>query len=173
MSVCAWISISVLLAFLGARPAAAECEREKAVAFVDVPPYHYAYDSLKRLRDQGIIRGTQSTEEDLIRNSVFQLYDGYVHRNTDWVSLFILNQPTDWRHAFEKVTLLRFFNMQFNIGKSGDARKVSYRSEVIFIIKDSSSVRTLRSNMAVSVRKVCGIWKIDYGTLGPQREIFF
>ncbi len=86
--------------------------QEGPVGFDDVPPWHWAYDSLQRLGAAGIMIGYPTSDRDRAINAVTQIYDAFAHAaHPDarfWAERFLITLPPTWPQPLQRSSLLSF-----------------------------------------------------------------
>src|SRR5438445_11090164 len=73
------LAAGLLLALIAATAPAGGSASAAAPSFPDVPPWHWAYDSLIQVRDAGLVIGYPAAPGALIETCVTQVYDAFAH----------------------------------------------------------------------------------------------
>lgn len=58
---------------------AATAQAQIPAPFVDVPPWHWAFEAVERGASTGIFRGYPIDDRERVVNAVTQVYDSFVH----------------------------------------------------------------------------------------------
>lgn len=139
--------------------------------FPDVPPWHWAYQSVRRDADAGLLLGYPTPAAELVENSLTQVFDGFVHPRTPgaqaWVERFTYNRPASWPGPFERSSITRFVLTGVKTAVTGDAATATFTASVT-----ARTGRATATPMRVGLRLIDGDWKIDYATLAGQNPNF-
>ncbi len=143
-------------------------------AFPDVPPWHWAYPALIKDRDAGLIIGYPTAPADLVKNSLFQIYDGFVHGRAagarDWVERFTYSRPAAWPAPLEHSPLAFFSLDPIAATVTGDTAVATFTATTT--VREGGGERTLRASMRVRLRLIDGDWKADYEMLAAGSPLF-
>src|SRR5713226_254166 len=94
----------VLLALVAGMVLAGASTGASAAPFPDVPPWHWAYDSLTKVHDAGIVIGYPAAPGALVETSITQVYDAFAHAAAPgaqaWAERFTYNRPAGWPAPF-------------------------------------------------------------------------
>lgn len=155
-------------ALLAAGRAAAQAP---AAPFPDVPPWHWAYQSVSRDTQAGLLAGYPAPPAELVENSLTQVFDGFVHARTPeaqaWVERFTYNRPASWPDPLERASITGFVLTGVTTSVSGKAATATFTASVT-----ARTARATTTPMRVGLRLIDGNWKIDYATLTRQNPIF-
>src|SRR5207302_10193327 len=98
------LAAGLILALIAATAPAGGSARTAAPSFPDVPPWHWAYDSLIQLRDAGTVIEYPAAPGELNEISITQVYEAFAHAGERgaqaWVERFTYNRPADWPAPF-------------------------------------------------------------------------
>src|SRR5574341_439824 len=87
--------IIVVLALVGLTSAAAFGQTPSA--FVDVPPWHWAFDAVQQGAAAGIFTGYPTSDQELVANALLQVYDAFAHAGhpsaRGWAEWVLINTP--------------------------------------------------------------------------------
>lgn len=101
---------ALALLLLGGTGAAARAQGLSP--FEDVPPWHWAFDAVQHLAQQGVVHGFPRNDRDLALNAVVQVFDAFVHARhpaaREWAEAFLTNLPAAWPRPLERSDLLGF-----------------------------------------------------------------
>lgn len=135
-----------------------------APSFPDVPPWHWAYDSLIRVRDAGIVIGYPAAAGELIEISITQVYDAFAHAGARgaqaWVERFTYNRPADWPAPFLRAHLAGFTLSRMRSAVTGEAASATFGATVT-----SRDGQSRSAQVRVQLRWRDGDWQVDYATL--------
>ncbi len=145
-------------------------------AFVDVPPWHWAFDAVQEGAAQGIFTGYPTNDRESVANAFVQIYDAFAHAQQpaarEWAEWFLTNTPPGWPLPLAHSRLVSFAleNLQVDVG--------SDQATAIFVavtaVRANGSVFTMRAPVqARAERDGSGHWRVDYATLATgQPQIF-
>ena len=145
--------------------------RAAAPEFPDVPPWHWAFDSVTKAHDAGILIGYPSPPEELIQAAITAVYDGFAHASSPgagaWVARFTYDRPADWPAALARARVATFALTQVRPFVSGSTATATYTARVT--IADG---RALTGPMRVRLRTNGEDWQVDYATLAEGSVLF-
>jgi hypothetical protein len=167
------LSVLVLLVLL---PSVALAQAPTS-AFEDVPPWHWAFQSVQELAQKGILQGYPKADYELALNAVAQVYDSFVHARhpaaRTWAERFLFNLPPNWPQPLERSNLLsfRFAETQVRLAPQGTV-SISLGARVR--IAGPPFAKIVQTRFGVKVAKDgTGRWRVDYASLAAaQPEIF-
>ena len=163
----------VLIAF-----AAGAAMAQTAPAFEDVPPWHWAFQSVQELAEKGILQGYPKADRELVLNAVVQVFDSFAHaRHPDsrnWVERFLFNLPSDWPQPLERSNLLSFHFTETQVRFVGLQGTVAVSFGARVSIAGPPFAKIVQTRFSVKVAKdSAGRWRVDYASLAAdQPEIF-
>jgi hypothetical protein len=145
--------------------------RAAAPAFPDVPPWHWAFDSVTKVHDAGIVIGYPSPPEELIQAAITAVYDGFAHAASPgaeaWVARFTYNRPADWPAPLTRARLAAFTLREVRAIVSGTTAAATYTAGVT-----TGDGRALMGPMHVRLRANGDDWQVDYATLAGASVLF-
>ena len=145
--------------------------RAAAAAFPDVPPWHWAFDSVTKAHDAGILIGYPSPPEELIQAAITAVYDGFAHASSpgaeNWVARFTYNRPADWPAALARARVASFALTGVRPSVSGSTATATYTARVT-----TADGRALTGPMRVRLRANGDDWQLDYATLAEGSVLF-
>jgi hypothetical protein len=158
------LAAGLILALAAGTTLAGGSARAAAPSFPDVPPWHWAYDSLIRVRDAGIVIGYPATAGALIEISITQVYDAFAHAGARgaqaWAERFTYNRPADWPAPFLRAHLAGFSLSPMQTVVAGEAASTTFDATVT-----SRDGQSRSAPMRVQLRWRDGDWQVDYATL--------
>lgn len=126
----------------------------------DVPPCHWAFDSVQRAA--GIFVGYPTTPREEAANAVVQLYEGLRCRSAEWVARFTFNRPPGWDRTIARARVVSVTVGDLALRLAPDSGTASYTVHLVF-----EGGRTHAEATRASLRLVEGRWLVDYATLPP------
>ena len=145
--------------------------RAAAPEFPDVPPWHWAFDSVTKAHDAGILIGFPSPPEELIQAAITAVYDGFAHASSPgaeaWVARFTYNRPADWPAALARARVASFALTGVRPFVSGSTATATYTAHVT-----TADGRALTGPMRVRLRANGDDWQLDYATLAEGSVLF-
>ena len=158
------LAAGVILALIAGTALAGGSARAATPSFPDVPPWHWAYDSLIQVRDAGIVIGYPAAPGELIEISITQAYDAFTHTGARgaqaWAERFTYNRPADWPAPFLRAHLTGFSLSRLQTRVSGEVASAVFDATVT-----TRDGRSLSAPMRVQLRLRDGDWQVDYATL--------
>jgi hypothetical protein len=159
---CAFVA-GILLAGGAARAAASP--------FPDVPPWHWAFDSVTKAHDAGIVIGYPASPEELVQAAITAVYDGFAHAGAPgaeaWVARFTYNRPADWPAPLTRARIAAFTLTEVRAIVSGSTATATYTARVT-----TGDGRALAGPMRVRLRANDDDWQVDYATLAAAGVLF-
>jgi len=164
--------IAVLAATLLLPPGAALAQAPPS-RFEDVPPWHWAYDAVRKLAENGIILGYPRDDRELALNAVVQVYAAFAHAAHPsaqaWAEAFLVNLPAGWPAPLQRSELTAFQLTGSQVRLDGPRGTVSVQSVVR--TRRAAGIRTQLT--ATVVRDDAGRWRVDYASLvRGQADVF-
>lgn len=145
--------------------------RAAAPPFPDVPPWHWAFDSVTKVHDAGIVIGYPSSPEELIRAAIAAVYDGFAHASSPgaeaWVARFTYNRPADWPAPLTRARVASFTLTEVRPIASGSTATATYTARIATV-----DGRVLAGPMRVRLRANDDDWQVDYATLASGSVLF-
>ena len=158
------LAAGLLLALIAATAPAGGSASAAAPSFPDVPPWHWAYDSLIQVRDAGIVIGYPAAPGELIEISITQVYDAFAHAGARgaraWAERFTYNRPADWPAPFLRTHLAAFSLSPMQTVVAGEVASATFNATITTRDGQSRS-----APMRVQLRRRAGDWQVDYATL--------
>ena len=158
-------ALVALILFAGAAARAA------APPFPDVPPWHWAFDSVTKVHDAGIVIGYPSPPEELIQAAITAVYDGFAHAASPgaeaWVARFTYNRPADWPAPLTRARVAAFTLTEVRAIVSGTTATATYTARVT-----TGDGHSFTGPMRVRLRGNGDDWQVDYATLSGASVLF-
>ncbi len=166
--------IVVVLALVGLTSAAAFGQTPSA--FVDVPPWHWAFDAVQQGAASGIFTGYPTSDQELVANSLLQVYDAFAHAGhpaaQEWAEWFLTNTPSGWPQPLLRSRLVRYALENIQVRVSGDHATVTFVSAVA--VRTDGGLSSVRAPAEAQADKDgSGHWRIDYATLVSGQPLLF
>lgn len=145
-------------------------------AFVDVPPWHWAFDAVQQGATAGIFTGYPTNDGELVANALVQVYEAFAHAGhpaaQGWAEWFLTNTPSQWPQPLRRSRLIGFALEDISVRVSGDHARATFIAAVA--IRTDGGQSALRSPMQAQAEKDgSGRWRIDYSTLeSGQPQLF-
>lgn len=153
------------------QPAGRAAAQAPAAPFPDVPPWHWAYESLARDSQAGLLIGYPTAPAELAKNAITQVYEGFAHARAPeaqaWVERFTYNRPTSWPGPLARSTLTSFALRSVAATVAGDTATAAFSAQTA-----TGTGQTVTVPMHVSLRAMDGEWKVDYATLAGESALF-
>jgi hypothetical protein len=141
------------------------------VPFPDVPPWHWAYDAVTKLQEDGIVQGFPTSPAELAANSLVQVYDGFVHGTATgaqtWVERFTFNRPANWPAPLERSQMASFSLSGTRVTVRDTTAAATFTATV-----RTRDGRTVTNPMRVELRWNGQDWQADYATLAANSPLF-
>ena len=103
-----WCAITLAIVALAAWTAWAQGPS----AFVDVPPWHWAFEAVQQGATAGIFSGYPTDDSELVANALVQVYEAFAHAGhpgaQGWAEWFLTNTPSQWPQPLQRSRLLTF-----------------------------------------------------------------
>lgn len=137
-------------------------------AFLDVPPWHWAFDAVQEGAAAGIFIGYPTGDADQVANALEQVYAAFAHADHPaaqaWAELFLVNTPTAWPQPLRSSRLVRFRLQDVRVRVQGDRAAVS--AAVTVTVRANGGTAGGRAALRVDAQKdSAGRWRIDYASL--------
>ncbi len=145
-------------------------------AFVDVPPWHWAFDAVQQGATAGIFTGYPTVDGELVANALVQVYEAFAHAGhpaaRGWAEWFLTNTPTQWPQPLQRSRLAGFVLEDLRVQVNADRARATFTAMVS--MRTDGGQSTLRSPMQAQAEKDgSGHWRIDYSTLvAGQPQLF-
>ncbi len=144
-------------------------------AFVDVPPWHWAFDAVQQGAAAGIFTGYPAADAELVANALTQVYDAFAHPDHPlapaWAEAFLTNLPAGWPQPLLRSRLRGFALSGIDVRVQGDRATIRWTAEAVVRADGTSRIRAEAT--AEAVRDPAGRWRIDYGALAAaQPQVF-
>ncbi len=166
--------IIVVLALVGLTSAAAFAQAPSP--FVDVPPWHWAFDAVQQGAAEGIFTGYPTNDRDLVANALLQVYAAFAHPGhpaaQEWAEWFLTNTPSGWPQPLQRSRLVRYALENVQVRVSGDRATVTFVAAVT--VRTDGGLSPARTPAEAQAEKDgSGRWRIDYATLvSGQPQVF-
>jgi hypothetical protein len=162
---------TAILCLLALAPSPNVSALAAAAPFPDVPPWHWAYDSVQFDQAAGLLIGYPSTPRELAANSVTQVYDGFAHAGAqgaqEWIERFTYNRPPAWPSPLTRARVLRIGLGSIVVAVHEDAATATFTAAVT-----TRDGRTAASSMRVALRFNGQDWQVNYADLAAGSPIF-
>lgn len=141
-------------------------------AFVDVPPWHWAFDAVQHGAAAGIFEGYPASDRELAANALVQVYDAFRHPTHPlapaWAEAFLVNLPPGWPQPLLRSRLRDVVLSGLEVRVQADRAVIRWTADVVV---DGTARRTTATGTAV--RDATGRWRVDFATLAAaQPEVF-
>ncbi|OLD47246.1 MAG: hypothetical protein AUI83_14540 [Armatimonadetes bacterium 13_1_40CM_3_65_7] len=167
-----WCAITLAIVALAAWTAWAQGPS----AFVDVPPWHWAFEAVQQGATAGVFTGYPTDDNELVANALVQVYEAFAHAGhpgaQGWAEWFLTNTPTQWPQPLHRSRLLKFALEDIRVRVSGDRARATFVAAVT--VGTDGGQSALRSPIqAQAAKDGSGHWRIDYTALAAgQPQIF-
>ncbi len=163
----------VLVALLAMVPTATAVAQP--AAFVDVPPWHWAFDGLEKVASAGIFIGYPTDDRESAANALTQVYDAFVNaadpRAREWAERFLVNLPANWPQPLQRSPLLSFRLDDVRVTIRGDLGTIALIAAIG--LRTAGGSATTRSPMTVEVQRDRNRWRVNYASLAAaQPQVF-
>ena len=137
-------------------------------AFVDVPPWHWAFDAVQQGAAAGIFTGYPTNDSEMVANALVQVYEAFTHADhpaaRGWAEWFLTNTPAQWPQPLQHSRLVAFTLEGVRVQVNGDRARAMFVAAVA--VRTDGGQTTARSPLEVQAEKdTAGHWRIDYATL--------
>lgn len=145
-------------------------------AFVDVPPWHWAFDAVQQDAAAGIFTGYPTSDRDLVANALLQVYEAFAHAGhpaaQEWAEWFLTNTPSGWPQPLQRSRLVRYALENVQVRVSGDRAAATFVAAVT--MRTDGGLSAARAPAEAQAEKDGrGHWRIDYATLvAGQPQLF-
>src|SRR3989442_15472628 len=99
-------------------------------AFVDVPPWHWAFDAVVDGAARGIFTGYPVDDRELVANALVQVYEAFARPThpaaRDWAEWFLTNTPPGWPQPLQRSRLIAFTLEDLHAQVSGDRATATF-----------------------------------------------
>src|SRR2546425_4563550 len=103
-------------------------------AFVDVPPWHWAFEAVQQGATAGIFTGYPTDDSELVANALVQVYEAFAHAGhpgaQGWAEWFLTNTPSQWPQPLQRSRLLTFALEDVRVRVSGDHARATFVAAV-------------------------------------------
>ena len=145
-------------------------------AFVDVPPWHWAYDAVQQGAAAGIFTGFPTNDSELVANALVQVYEAFAHANHPaaraWAEWFLTNTPSQWPQPLLHSSLVQFALESVSVSVNGDRATAKFVAAIT--VRTDGGQSTVRTPLQAQAEKdASGHWRIDYAALlAGQPQLF-
>lgn len=166
------VAVTVAVAVLAvAGPAGAQVPW----AFVDVPPWHWAFDAVQRGAAAGIFAGYPASDGELVANALAQVYDAFRHPEHPlapaWAEAFLTNLPAGWPQPLRRSRLVESLLSGVEVRVAGNRATIRWTVEVA--VRGDGTARSRMTATAAAVRDPAGRWRMDYADLAAAHPQVF
>src|SRR2546425_2147142 len=99
-------------------------------AFVDVPPWHWAFDAVVDGAARGIFTGYPVDDRELVANALVQVYEAFARPThpaaREWAEWFLTNTPPGWPQPLQRSRLIAFTLEDLHAQVSGDRATATF-----------------------------------------------
>lgn len=143
--------------------------------FVDVPPWHWAFDAVQQGASVGIFTGYPTADRELVANAVTQTYEAFAHPGhaaaQAWAEWFLFNTPAGWPQPLQRSPLVRFALSDFGVRVNGGGAVATFTAAVTVRTNGGTIIRS--PMQARAEKDTAGRWRIDYASLASgQPQVF-
>jgi hypothetical protein len=144
--------------------------------FDDVPPWHWAFDSVQKCAEAGIFIGYPLTDREQAINVVTQVYEAFANAAQpsaqEWAERFLTNLPAGWPEPFQRSRLAGFRLMDVRVEAQADRQIVAFTS--VIVLRGPGRPPEIRTSLRVEVvRDQEGRWRANYATLAEGQPHVF
>lgn len=144
--------------------------------FVDVPPWHWAFDAVQQGASLGIFAGYPTNDVEQVANAVTQVYEAFAHAGhpaaQGWAERFLMNTPAQWPQPLQRSPLVRFTLGELGVRVAGDQAVAAFVAAATVRVNGGTS--TIRSPVQARAQKDgAGHWRIDYTSLAAGQPQLF
>ncbi len=165
---------AMLVAALVLLPSTAAWAQAPGV-FDDVPPWHWAFESVQKVATAGLFIGYPSDDHDLAVNALIEVYEAFGHpvhpAAREWAERFLTTLPPTWPQPLVQSRVLRFNLEDAGVARVGDRGTISGVATVVLRTDGGSS--SIRTPLHVELRKLDGRWRVDYASLAASQPQVF
>lgn len=145
-------------------------------AFVDVPPWHWAFDAVQDGAARGIFTGYPVDDRELVANALVQVYEAFARpthpSSREWAEWFLTNTPPEWPQPLQRSRLIAFTLEDLHAEVRGDRATATFVA--VTTIRDDGHTSTVRVPIqAQAERDVSRHWRVDYSTLVTGQPSIF
>ena len=145
-------------------------------AFVDVPPWHWAFDAVQDGAARGIFTGYPVDDRELVANALVQVYEAFTRPThpaaREWAEWFLTNTPTGWPQPLERSRLIAFTLDDLRAEVRDDRATATFVA--VTTVRDDGHVTTVRVPVqAQAERDASRHWRVDYSTLVTGQPSIF
>src|SRR2546422_10183007 len=103
-------------------------------AFVDVPPWHWAFEAVQQGATAGIFTGYPTDDTELVANALVQVYEAFAHAGhpgaQGWAEWFLTGTPSQWPQPLQRSRLLKFVLEDVHVQVSGARARATFVAAV-------------------------------------------
>jgi hypothetical protein len=165
-----------VLAFIAGAWVPAPTQAQAPSPFVDVPPWHWAFDGIQQGVEAGIFTGYPTSDSEHVANALAQVYEAFAHPGHPaaqaWAEWFLTNTPEAWPQPLRSSRLVRFTLEGVRVRVQGD--RAAATGVVIATLRRDGGTATDRATLGVEAAKDRGgRWRIDYASLARDHPQLF
>ncbi len=144
--------------------------------FVDVPPWHWAFDAVQDGAAKGIFTGYPVDDRELVANALVQVYEAFARPThpaaREWAEWFLTNTPAEWPQPLHRSRLIAFALEDLHTEVRGDRATATFVA--VTTIRDDGRASTVRTPTQVEAeRDASRHWRVDYATLMTGQPSIF
>ena len=131
--------------------------------FVDVPPCHWAVESITRITDSKEVAPPTSTPQ-LAENALTQVFEGLKCGNAGWASQFVDAAPAAFADVANGKTLQGFSLKALETKVKGNQATIKYALSVAYTQGGSAVKKSVQSTARLKTKAGVG-WAVEYASL--------
>ncbi len=144
--------------------------------FVDVPPWHWAFDAVQDGAARGIFTGYPVDDRELVANALGQIYEAFARPThpaaREWAEWFLTNTPPEWPQPLQRSRLIAFTLEDLHAEVRGDRATATFVA--VTTVRDDGHISTIRAPIqAQAERDASRHWRVDYTTLVTGQPSIF
>jgi hypothetical protein len=145
-------------------------------AFVDVPPWHWAFAAVQDGAATGIFTGYPADDRELVANALVQVYEAFARPThpaaREWAEWFLTNTPPGWPQPLQRSQLVSFTLEGLRVEVSGDRATATFVA--VTAVRGGGQESTTRVPVqAQAERDTSRHWRVDYTTLVAGQPAIF
>ena len=144
--------------------------------FVDVPPWHWAFDAVQDGAAKGIFTGYPVDDRELVANALVQVYEAFARPThpaaREWAEWFLTNTPPAWPQPLQRSRLIAFTLEDLRVEVGSDQASATFVA--VTTVRDDGHVSMARAPIqAHAERDSSRHWRVDYATLATGQSSIF
>ena len=142
-----------------------------SASFPDVPPWHWAYDAVRKDQGAGMFVGYPAPPAALAQTSVTQIYEGFAHAGApgaqEWVERFSYNRPSTWPAPLHRSQIAQFTLRGMKVAVGDETATATFTAAVT-----TRQGQVVMTSMRAALRHNGQDWQVDYATLQSGSALF-